>query len=697
MAMRHGGGGGGFAGAHQLATIPSTYQQPRANAQPGLPQPRHIGGGKGASSSTKRGVAGEYGMAVAVPIARSSETAPMAQAGGLGMSQSMPRLRPESAGEDPELRALHRGQRPLSGRSFLAPIKPFAESPEAPAPVSLPVLEPNGRTTPPSLEPLPHRISKSSSSHNRPSRKPPVMAADLAKAEAAIGRTPSHLHVDLAGSPYDEHMRLKKELLKMKKTCDARISAVEQMMREALDRQCVIQLTHPLPALHASQRLIQYTLARLRCICVHSLLTVWRSRGHCTVCRYIELAGTMEEKMHQSQADEQQTRVDILHRQVCDLLTHLPASLTIHDHPWPSMTIHGHPWPSVPFHGHPRSSTTIHALHDSRSPLHRQAVRHMLNASMAEGFGAWRDMWRARTHSFSLLKMTRQHLHENSGLEPSFRYWAEVSDGQRVAKHINALTERLTTLEQRLATATADKDAALKKQLVELTGPAEERLALKLEEEREARAQLLARQIVRRMQGQFISRGWMSWLEFHHARTNALRHVSRVRANLQGDGLADAFDEWAQTAATMKADAEHARAVREASSLEAQLQHAKFEIGQMTLRETASKDELASLKDRSMKMIEEVRARDELLDAGRRQREEFDALKDMHEMAVEAQVRTSEYLPTPARVSSLPTLTPAFADLCPQRGHRVTGEGGAGARRLEGGDGEAAERQPGAS
>ena len=64
MAMRHGGGGGGFAGAHQLATIPSTYQQPRANAQPGLPQPRHIGGGKGASSSTKRGVAGEYGMAV---------------------------------------------------------------------------------------------------------------------------------------------------------------------------------------------------------------------------------------------------------------------------------------------------------------------------------------------------------------------------------------------------------------------------------------------------------------------------------------------------------------------------------------------------------------------------------------------------------------------------------------------------------
>ena len=147
-----------------------------------------------------------------------------------------------------------------------------------------------------------------------------------------------------------------------------------------------------------------------------------------------------------------------------------------------------------------------------------------------------------------------------------------------------------------LARAEEAKDSALQRQLVELTGSAAEIAALREEEEKEARIELLRRQVGRRLFYRDLARGWTAWAELWHARTDAMARLKHCGNKLRAPELANAFNFWA-------ADAEQSRRVaawRElearANSIEAQLRRARYESKQTAMVRTAQEDEIRALR-----------------------------------------------------------------------------------------------------
>ena len=63
---------------------------------------------------------------------------------------------------------------------------------------------------------------------------------------------------------------------------------------------------------------------------------------------------------------------------------------------------------------------------------------------------------------------------------------------------------------------------ALERQLIELTGSADERLALKAHQEKEERIELMRRQSTRRMLNAGVAHGWAVWREYVDAKACAI-------------------------------------------------------------------------------------------------------------------------------------------------------------------------------
>ena len=124
-----------------------------------------------------------------------------------------------------------------------------------------------------------------------------------------------------------------------------------------------------------------------------------------------------------------------------------------------------------------------------------------------------------------------------------------------------------------------DKALALERQLTELTGSAAEIAALRETEAKEARVELLRRQVGRRMMSSGLSRGWTAWMELYDARRYALTRLRECGQRLRAPELAVAFAGWA---ADVEAERQ-AKALREleesTKSLEAQLRCGRPVLG----------------------------------------------------------------------------------------------------------------------
>jgi len=100
--------------------------------------------------------------------------------------------------------------------------------------------------------------------------------------------------------------------------------------------------------------------------------------------------------------------------------------------------------------------------------------------------------------------------------------------------------------EARLAAAEEEKRLALERQLLELTGSAEEQIAMREEKEKEARVELLRRQMVRRMMNASTANAWGAWVELWEAKTYAMGRLLEVRNRLSQPELSKAFGFWAR-------------------------------------------------------------------------------------------------------------------------------------------------------
>ena len=153
-------------------------------------------------------------------------------------------------------------------------------------------------------------------------------------------------------------------------------------------------------------------------------------------------------------------------------------------------------------------------------------------------------------------------------------------------------------MEAKLATVADDKERALKRQLIELTGSAEDIMKLRNEQEKEARIELLRRQSLRRVANRDLSSGWKAWIELVDAKAYSMERLRTVGNRLRAPEIAHAFSWWAQESR----DAKHKKEIDElekmSKSVEAQLRHARHEAGQLQLLRVAHEDELKALRER---------------------------------------------------------------------------------------------------
>ena len=98
--------------------------------------------------------------------------------------------------------------------------------------------------------------------------------------------------------------------------------------------------------------------------------------------------------------------------------------------------------------------------------------------------------------------------------------------------------------EARLAMAEEAKRAALEKQRLELIGTAADQSQLREQKEREARIELLRRQIGRRLLSRDLSRGWSAWCEMWAARSYAIKRLREASQRLKSPQMAVAYQLW---------------------------------------------------------------------------------------------------------------------------------------------------------
>jgi hypothetical protein len=275
--------------------------------------------------------------------------------------------------------------------------------------------------------------------------------------------------------------------------------------------------------------------------------------------------------------------------------------------------------------------------------LYRRAMRRAMHAGLAGAWETWCEMWEARRYSLQRLRHVANRL-QKPVLAAAYYEWLDTWEEERRAREaarkslheagllgartaLEAEVQRLhTEYEAKLAVAEAAKSAALDRQRIELVGSAEEVAALRAQQEKEARVELLRRQCVRRALYRELSRGWESWQEQWEARTFALQQLRRVSSRLRTPQVSMAFACWADQwhcwresrleAMATEATLERKSVRQQAIELSEALSSARAELTAMT----RERDELAAQLASEQKIAREERKKN--MDQAGREKEE---------------------------------------------------------------------------
>jgi len=299
----------------------------------------------------------------------------------------------------------------------------------------------------------------------------------------------------------------------------------------------------------------------------------------------------------------------------------------------------------------------------------RQSMRRMLNRGLSNGFEAWRELVDAKAYALARLKAAANRL-KSPEVAEAFGVWAEVWAERRQNAAMTTFKQQAEQLavdrdkviaelhrvsadyEAKLVAAEEAKRMALHRQRVELCGSAEEIAALRDEKDKDARVEMLRRQVTRRIMNSGLSSAWTSWLELWQAKSYALRRLREVGNKLRSPELSSAFGFWQGDSSEAKRTKEMKRLEREANSLEAQVRRARYEAGQLDLLRVAHEDEIRALKERNKDLSDECKTNEAELAAAAEMRLKYNAVVQAMERAKEA-AATAERLRLEAEEDAL--------------------------------------------
>jgi len=284
--------------------------------------------------------------------------------------------------------------------------------------------------------------------------------------------------------------------------------------------------------------------------------------------------------------------------------------------------------------------------------LRRQIGRRLLSRDLARGWSAWCEMWAARSYAIKRLRECGNRL-RRPGVTSAFDAWIGVWEQARRKKAMFTYKQQAEELrderarlidevgqlraecEAKLKAAEDTKKLALERQLVELTGSAQEMAALRTEKEREARIELLRRQIGRRLLSRDLARGWSAWCEMWAARSYAIKRLRECGNRLRAPTTSLAFNFWFRDWAEEMAAEQKRQLEKESRSLEAQVRRLRLEHGQLQMKSVADSDEILSLKEKLAMLTEQAVANDEDLKSIGKLRLERDEAVGARRAAVE--------------------------------------------------------------
>jgi len=247
--------------------------------------------------------------------------------------------------------------------------------------------------------------------------------------------------------------------------------------------------------------------------------------------------------------------------------------------------------------------------------MHKQSARRLMNAGLLNAWCAWTELWEAKVYALRRLREAANRL-TTPELADAFATWTAEIENQRRRAELRAMRQREAILSgeqsdlgqelnclkeqfaRELSALREEKKVALERQLIELTGSADERLALKADQEKEERIELMRRQSTRRMLNAGVAHGWAVWREYVDAKAYAIGRLHAVANRLRAPEKAAAFKVWEQDFIGATHAKEVARLEKESRSVEAQLRRSRFESHQMELKCIAQEEEIKSLYDK---------------------------------------------------------------------------------------------------
>jgi hypothetical protein len=159
-----------------------------------------------------------------------------------------------------------------------------------------------------------------------------------------------------------------------------------------------------------------------------------------------------------------------------------------------------------------RAQAEAEAKEERIELMRKQAIKRVLNRDLASGWGAWLALWQAKSYALRRLHECGNRL-KSPALADGFGYWHDVAAAEKQQKELLAMAQRAAGLDsersllrERLASITSEYEARLQRleeqrvkdlerQMIALTGTAEEQLAMLEEKAREARLELMRRQV----------------------------------------------------------------------------------------------------------------------------------------------------------------------------------------------------------
>ena len=267
--------------------------------------------------------------------------------------------------------------------------------------------------------------------------------------------------------------------------------------------------------------------------------------------------------------------------------------------------------------------------------LRRQVIRRVRYGDLANKWAAWVEHKDAKLYALARLQQIGNRL-RSPELSHAWAVWDSSLREERERSQMSVfdvlqereamLTSKCERLEREVERVTAeaaarvarieeDKARALSSQLTELTGSAGEIAALREQEEKEGRIDLLRRQIGRRLLYSGLTRGWSAWTELWEAKRHAYGTLQRCSNKLNSStaGVAHAFEGWVADLKETQQALAWQQLEAQSSGLEAQLRQARYESKRMVMVKTAQDDQLSALRAELEALYDEKRKAEQKL------------------------------------------------------------------------------------